>query len=103
MADEDGLLRLGDGEALAALQSVPPSEKKARRIASHTNKKSAWKRLFAYLAGVNAAILSLCEHVALAGDMQALGKRLVDGGLVAGHDVCKVLHLLGADLPIVIL
>lgn len=51
-----------------------------------------------YLAGIGAAILGLGEHVALAGNVHTLGKCLVNGSLLAGHDACEVLHLLGANL-----
>lgn len=51
-----------------------------------------------YLAGVDAALIVLGEHESLASNVQTLGESLVDGGLVAAHNACNVLHLLGADL-----
>lgn len=64
--------------------------------ASPSNSKK--KRVPSYLAGVEAAVLNLGDHVALAGNVHAVGEGLVDSGLLAGHEARDVLHLLGADL-----
>lgn len=96
VSDEDGLLRLGNGNTLTALRYPVRTSDSACSL----SRQSKGGRDSSYLAGVGAAIFGLGEHVALTGDVQALGEGLVDGGFLAGHNACEVLHLLGADLSI---
>lgn len=91
MSDENSLLRLGDGDTLTALKIAPLEPLLLSLRLVHNS----------YLAGIGAAVLSLGKHVALAGNVQTLGKCLVNGSLLAGHDACEVLHLLGANLSII--
>ena len=74
MADEDGLFRLDDGDALLTMASV------------------------------DVVTLDSGDDVPLAGNVKALGERLIGLGLLSGvfrglvKDGDDVLHLIGADL-----
>lgn len=51
-----------------------------------------------YSSGVDVSLIDSGHDVALSGNVQALGARLVGGGLVAADDVGNDLHLGGLDL-----
>lgn len=51
-----------------------------------------------YLSGIDVAVVNAGDDKSLAGDVDALGVCLVNGGRLAPGDVGEVLHLLGADL-----
>ena len=89
VADDDGLLGLGDGDALSALGSVA-----CQCLASPMYIAWALRKGISYSSGVEASVLSSGQDKALAGKEEALGECLVFGGFIA-------LDNLGDDLELI--
>ena len=91
VADEDGLLRLGDAEAISSLSGHFVS------ICSPHNRPYLTLGCLSYLASVHTPPLDLGQDISHTAHVDALGVGLVDGAAGVVEDVGDVLHLLGLE------